>query len=252
MQYDVRYGAAGSHRYAGTFLFVVSHMRSYSSLLCHILGSHPSISGYSEAHQSYFGRNDLDRLARTVREHTGEAALKPFVLDKVLHNNREIAPDVLRRNDVRCLFLLRNPERTIASILEMARSLAHAGPFSDPHQVAAYYDERLACMEDYAAQVTGRAHFIESERLVDDTAGTLAGLTQWLALDEPLSERYRTFRYTGLPGHGDPSPAIKAGRVLPNAADVRADGAAVEIPADALARACAAYERCHRTLLRLR
>src|SRR6185436_15808518 len=92
MQYDVRYGAAGSHRYAGTFLFVVSHMRSYSSLLCHILGSHPAISGYSEAHQSYFGRNDLDRLARTVREHTEEAALKPYVLDKVLHDNTEIAP----------------------------------------------------------------------------------------------------------------------------------------------------------------
>ena len=252
MQYDVRYGAAGSHRYAGTFLFVVSHMRSYSSLLCHILGSHPSISGYSEAHQSYFGRNDLDRLARTVREHTGEAALKPFVLDKVLHNNREIAPDVLRRPDVRCLFLLRNAERTISSILEMARSLGHTGPFSDPHQVAGYYDERLARMEDHAAHVIGRAHFVESERLVEDTAVTLSRLTQWLGLDEPLSDRYRTFRYTGLPGHGDPSPAIKSGRVLPNTLAPRADGEAVAVPAEALARARTAYARCRSTLLRLR
>ena len=170
MQYDVRYGAAGSHRYAGTFLFVVSHMRSYSSLLCHILGSHRAISGYSEAHQSYFGRNDLDRLARSVRDHTGEADLKPFVLDKVLHNYREIAPDVLRRADVRCLFLLRNAEETIASILDMARTMRHTGPFSDPQKVVDYYAERLARMEDYAPQVAGRAPAKRRRRTVDNSS----------------------------------------------------------------------------------
>lgn len=252
MQYDVQYGAAAPHRHGGTFLFVVSHMRSYSSLLCHILGSHRAISGYSEAHQSYFGRNDLDRLARSVRDHTGEADLKPFVLDKVLHNYREIAPDVLRRPDVRCLFLLRNAEETIASILDMARTMRHTGPFSDPQKVADYYAERLARMEDYAPQVAGRAHFVESQQLVDDTAATLARLTRWLALDEPLSDRYRTFRYTGLPGHGDPSPAIKAGRVIANVAERRGDRPPVPIPDDALARGRAAYARCRTALLPLR
>src|SRR5207244_3844376 len=167
MHYDLRYGAAVQHRYAGTFLFVVSHMRSYSSLLCHILGSHPEISGYSEAHQSYLGRNDLDRLARTVREHTGEATLNRFVLDKVLHNHAEIAPDVLRRPDVRCVFLLRKAEDTIASILNMARALEHIGRYSDPQQVVVYYAERLAQMERYGSQVGGRGLFVESERLLD-------------------------------------------------------------------------------------
>ena len=96
MQYDVQYGTAAQRRYAGTFLFVVSHMRSYSSLLCHILGSHPEISGYSETHQSYLGRNDLDRLAKTVREHTGETALNRILLDKVLHNHADIESGILR------------------------------------------------------------------------------------------------------------------------------------------------------------
>ena len=122
------------------------------------------------------------------------------MLDKVLHNHREIAPDVLRRPDVRCLFLLRNAEETIASILDMARTLGHTGPFSDPRQVADYYAERLARMEEYASQVVGRALFVESERLLDDTAAVLARLTQWLALDEPLSDRYRTFPLHGAPG----------------------------------------------------
>lgn len=252
MQYDAQYGTAVTHRYAGTFLFVISHMRSYSSLLCHILGSHREISGYSEAHQSYFGRNDLDRLARMVRDHTGDATLKRFVLDKVLHNHREIAPDILRRPDVRCLFLLRNAEETIASILAMARTMGHTGPFSDPLQVAGYYAERLARMEEYASQVVGRALFVESERLLDDTAGVLARLTQWLALDEPLSDRYQTFRYTGLPGHGDPSPAIKAGRVLASVAERRGDRAPVAPADEALERGRAVHARCYAALSSLR
>jgi len=252
MQYDVQYGTPAPHRHGGTFLFVVSHMRSYSSLLCHILGSHRAISGYSEAHQSYFGRNDLDRLARTVRDHTEDATVKPFVLDKVLHNHREIAPDVLRRADVRCLFLLRNADETMASILDMARTMGHKGAFSDPLQVAAYYEERLARMEDYAPQVAGRAHFVESEELIDATAATLARLSRWLALDEPLSDRYRTFRYTGLPGHGDPSQAIKAGRVITDVAERRAGRVPVPILDEALARGRAAYAHCRAALLPLR
>jgi hypothetical protein len=59
MNYEIRYGTAAPQRYADTFLFVVSHLRSYSSLLCHILGNHPEISGYSEMHQSYLGATTL-------------------------------------------------------------------------------------------------------------------------------------------------------------------------------------------------
>src|SRR5213075_544290 len=44
VQYE--YGAPVA-RHTGRFIFVVSHMRSFSSLLCHILGSHPEISGYA-------------------------------------------------------------------------------------------------------------------------------------------------------------------------------------------------------------
>lgn len=252
MQYGLQYGTAVPHRYAGTFLFVVSHMRSYSSLLCHILGSHPEISGYSEAHQSYFGRNDLDRLARSVREHTGDATLKRFVLDKVLHDHREIAPDILRRPDVRCLLLLRNAEDTIASILNMVKAMGHAGPYADPRQVVEYYARRLEQMKQYAPQVVGRALFVESERLLDDTAAVLARLTQWLALDEPLTPEYRSFRYTGVPGHGDPSSNIRMGKVVSRDSQTRRDYAPTPIPEDALACGHAAYVACHAALSKLR
>lgn len=252
MHYEFQYGAAAPHRHRGAFLFVVSHMRSYSSLLCHILGSHPEISGYSEAQQSYFGRNDLDRLARIVSEHTGEAAIKRYVLDKLLHNSREIAPDILRRPDVRCIFLLRNAGDTIASILEMAHSLRHTGDFSDPSRVVAYYAERLAQMEQCGAHIVDRAIFVESERLLDDTAALLARLSQWLDLAAPLSAEYRTFRYTGLPGHGDPSPHIKSGRIVASDIDRHREYVQIGIADDVLERGNAAYARCRAALAHLR
>jgi len=252
MHYDFQYGTAAPHRHEGTFLFVVSHMRSYSSLLCHILGSHREISGYSEAQQSYFGRNDLDRLARTVREQTGEPALKRYVLDKVLHNNREIAPDVLRRSNVRCIFLLRNASDTIASILNLAHTMRSKGDYSDPSRVIAYYGQRLGQMEAYVPQVAGRALFVESERLLDDTVTLLPRLAQWLGLAEPLSPEYRTFRHTGRPGHGDPSPHIKAGKIVADDGYRHRDYVPIAIADDVLERGNAAYARCRAALSQLR
>src|SRR6476469_7240809 len=136
-----QYGAQPA-RHTGCFLFVVSHMRSFSSLLCHILGSHPEISGYGEAQLSYFSRLDLQRLARKVQQITGNAALGRYVLDKILHNHREIAPRILDRPEIRVLFLLRNAEDTVQSILNMSRSRGHKGKFSDPVHVLDYYVKR--------------------------------------------------------------------------------------------------------------
>src|SRR5262249_56591904 len=124
------------------------------------LGSHREISGYSEANVAYFGRSGLRQLEWTVRERTGEPALKRFLLDKVLHNDRGIAPDVLRRPDVRCIFLLRNARDTITSILNLARVLGGREQVPDPSVAANYYTARLAHIEEYGSHVGGRAIFV--------------------------------------------------------------------------------------------
>ena len=49
------------------YVIVLSHMRSYSTLLAHLLGSHPEIAGYAEMHTSYAQRRDLLRLRRKWR-----------------------------------------------------------------------------------------------------------------------------------------------------------------------------------------
>ena len=241
MQYTFSYGAQPEGRYRGSFLFVVSHMRSYSSLLCHILGSHPEISGYTETQRSYRSRSDLNGLATAVRATTGEAVLGRYVLDKILHNNLRIVPDVLVRPDVKVLFLIRTAEDTITSILNMSRALGNEGEFSDPEGVLNYYVSRLQQIDAYSQQLAFNALLIAAERLITETAATLDGLSQWLNLEQPLSASYRTFKFTGTRGHGDPSPSIMAGTVVTDAEERHRSYVPIAVPQHVFLRGNAAY-----------
>jgi hypothetical protein len=249
MTFELQYGAPVHARYAGKYIFVLSHMRSFSSLLCHILGSHPAISGYGETHQSYLMKTDLERLARRVREQTGNTALRAHVLDKVLHNRHEIAPNILGRPDVKCVFLLRNAEDTLSSSVNVMQLLGRPERFT-LRDMLDYYVARLAQLVRYGAQLGSSAHFVESDRLIGETDAVLADLSRWLALDEPLTSEYQTFPLTGVFGHGDPSPNIKAGRVVASAADRRQGYAPVGLPPDVLERGEAAYIACRSALSR--
>ena len=109
------------------YLFVLSHMRSYSSLLAHILGSHEEISGYSEIHQSYRWWYDLMRLRYKVYLANNNQLNGRFVLDKMLHNRSYISDSILNRNDVHIILMLRNPEDTARSIINMGIRAANKG-----------------------------------------------------------------------------------------------------------------------------
>ncbi|MGH8851040.1 MAG: sulfotransferase family protein [Casimicrobiaceae bacterium] len=254
MQGNVQYqsGSPLHSRRAGSYVFVVSHMRSFSSLLCHILGSHPEISGYAEAHLSYFSRLDLQRLARKVQELTGNPVLGKYVLDKVLHNHREIAPAILERPEIKVLFLLRNAEDTISSILSLGRAGGGKGKFSEPVHVLNYYSRRLRQLGHYGRQLGGKALFLESERLLTDTDQVLQELSRWLGLGEGLKGDYRTFPLTGAPGYGDPSPNILAGKIVRNAEERHRHCPTISIPGDLVQQAVAAHAACREGLARHR
>ena len=245
VQYE--YGAQLT-RHTGRYLFVVSHMRSFSSLLCHILGSHPEISGYGEAQLSYFSRLDLQRLARKVQQITGTPTLGRYVLDKVLHNHREIAPGILDRPEIKVLFLLRNAEDTVRSILNMSHSRGHKGKFSEPMRVLEYYITRLRQLEDYCAHLGGNALFLESERLLSDTERVLLELSRWLELGGPLKADYRTFRHSGEAGYGDPSPTILAGTVIRDDEARHQHYVSIPISDELLQQGLAAHASCREGL----
>lgn len=193
-------------------LFILSHMRSYSSVLSHVLGSHPQIDGYCETHLRYRFSFDLLRLKWRVRKLTGEPLRGRYVLDKILHNYA-VATAILENPHTRAILLLRQPVDVVQSIVHMGRHLDLNEQNSNVANATQYYIERLGQLARLARVFGKRAAFVESEMLVSQTDDTLAFLQNFLDLDSPLERRYRSFAKTGQPGYGDPSEMIHSGEI---------------------------------------
>jgi hypothetical protein len=194
------------------YLFVLGHMRSYSSLLCHILGSHPQVDGYCETHVKYRTRFDLMRLRSRVVKLTGEPLRGRYVLDKVLHNY-PFAASILRNPNTLAIVLVRRPVPTVQSIVNMGLHYSDVAWYRDLEVVARYYEERLAALVRLADELRGRVMFLEAETLLSQTGDVLQSVGRLLELSEPLRSDYRRFAHTGEGGFGDPSEAISTGRV---------------------------------------
>jgi hypothetical protein len=218
-------------------------MRSYSSLLCHILGSHPEINGYAEMHQSYRGRIDLLRLnARVYRSLDGGLDGR-FVLDKILHNFYSVADSMLERTSVYPIFLIRDPADSLASIIEMGKRIPSVAWYSDPRQVTDYYETRLRELVRSAESLDRSVFFLRAEQLIRESRPTLDSLRCFLGLGSPLEESYSLFKNTGRQGWGDDSRTILQGRIVRVARP-----AAPAIEDGLLLRARSAYDECCREL----
>jgi hypothetical protein len=222
-----------------SYVLVLGHMRSYSSLLCHILGSHPEIAGYAEMHLTYRNVLDLLRLRARVFRSLGCVLPGRFVLDKVLHDEYVVAPSILRRQDVHAIVVVRRPAETIQSVLAMGKRIPSVAWYSDVDAAVDYYVRRLRSL----AQVREHAShclFVRAEDVVEETSRALAEIEQFLGLEQGLTAEYDIFPHTGDPGWGDDSAAIRAGRVVHPAKRSDRDTP----PQTTLAAAIRSYEEC--------
>lgn len=220
-------------------ILILSHMRSYSSLLCHILNSNPDVAGYVETHRSYSGSLDFAKLRRSVLITTEGRLDGRYVLDKLLHNHAKVAPDVLRRDDVSVIFSVREPERSIRSTIAMGRKLPKADWKADPTKVVDYYVRRMEQLLILAELEIRSVISIDAEALIDDTPTVLQLLTDFLSLSAPLTEQYQTSEFTGKPRYGDPSRFIGEGTIIRS----RDDYGHIDLSIEEMLRATAAYER---------
>jgi hypothetical protein len=189
-------------------------MRAYTSLVGHILGSHPEIDGYYELHRGYLTADDLEQQRAQYAEHD---RLKPgsrYLFDKLLHNDYALNLALPELADAVVLVALRPPEPTLKSIVALFARKPGEDPYATPTGAARYYLDRLAALADFSARHAGRTRYFDAPLIRDDPPRLLAALARWLALATPLSERYRTFSRTGVAGAGDSSPALAGGRVL--------------------------------------
>jgi hypothetical protein len=228
-----------------TRIFLLSHMRAYTSLLGHILGSHPEIDGYYEMQRSYAAGEDLQRQ---VREYAQRERLKPgsrYLFDKLLHNDFTLNLALPELRDAVILITLRQPEPTLKSILSLFAKKDIDDPYADPAGATKYYIERLHALATFGRQQSKRYHYFDAERLRADTGHLLDDLGRWLRLKSPLSEHYRLFSQTGMARKGDSSPAIAAGHI------VRQQNRYPEITLDPalLRQATQAYHLCRQQLV---
>jgi hypothetical protein len=230
------------------YLFVLGHMRCYSSVLAHVLGSHPEISGYGETHVKYRRRSDIAIMRWRILRATGQWPSGRYLLDKQLHNGMHIPPQLRpgqRGNArVRCLIVVRRPRSTLNSIVRMGEITGNAHD-RDWSAAADYYCRRLAALQLHAAEFSNRSLAVAAETIRARPQAVLARVSSHLQLAEPLCAEYVLGRYTGRSGHGDISERIRAGRILPYAAEGPASEPPERVlPAGVAERCERAYERC--------
>lgn len=217
-------------------LFLLSHMRSYSSLLCHILNTNPDIDGYGELEISYRSPIDLISMRYGVALSTRERLAGQYVLDKLLHRRFELADAIVQLPTAKFMLSIREPEASVRSIVAMGRQRSAKDWKADPQRAAQHYTRRI---DDLCAFVERRSDVLAfpADAVTTHPETFLAGLTEWLDLDEPLRPQYRTGRQTGTAGFGDTSAQISSGTI--NVDRPKHD---VELPPDLVDEIWAKYE----------
>lgn len=201
------YGGKSLLKHKG-FIFLFSHMRAYTSVLSHVIGSHPDITGYSEMHQKIRYYPELMWLSKRVQELNDKAVANRYVYNKILHDH-QIGNRILDRKDVKALVMIREPLQTIESIIKIG-----AGGITTVDHAKQYYIQRLQSLRQLLERRDGNCCYLDGQALITDTSRSLSVLSEYLQLTPPLSEHYSIFSNTGKPKFGDPSKNIMSGKIL--------------------------------------
>lgn len=191
-------------------IFILAHMRSGSTLLSHILMSHPDVLGYGERNAAYHNKIDLDHLIIDVTYHRRRPFhIYPFILDQINHTTLLTDAHILHQPHVYTIFLIREPE---ASLTSMVNVLGQFHGFTQD-QALAHYTERLPALVHLSQNHPDPAHTfcLTYSDIVKRTKPTLTALQTFLQLGSPLSAKYKQFSFTGK--RGDPSHNIFRGHI---------------------------------------
>ncbi len=245
-----------ARRRSHEYVLIFSHARSYTTLLCHILGSHHEISGYYESLMWYATAGDLAQLNTRALQHGCYREGCRYFIDKILYNEIYVSDDVLGHPLVTPIFMVREAEPAIESLVRMRlreHELGiHLWQNGDRRAIAEaaaeYYTSRLGMLRMLCTRLEAlgkRGLFLPGRCLLDNTASTFRFLERELGLSGPLREEYTVFKNTGRSGCGDTSETIRSGRIVRE----RSDQEVVSIPPAHLDEARQAYAECSEYLL---
>jgi hypothetical protein len=235
--YRLVYYGSKSYR----FIFILSHMRSGSSLLTKLISDNPDVNGFGETYLPYRTPRDygssIGKILRVNRQSKKNGQGR-YILDKLLFDY--LLPldaiDLLLAKNVRVIFLIREPKPAIASMMNTMKMTAE--------ESCNYYITRLAMLERYAEIITAssQAVMVTHKQILEQTDAVFRFLEHYLDLSVPLQETYEP---TARPSYGnDPSPNLASGRILRNIPKQ----ALTQFPEEWLQRTQNSYIHCSQVL----
>jgi hypothetical protein len=215
-------------------IILLSHMRSRSSVLSHILGSHDEIAGYYEQHQRHADLFFEIKVKANLLLDNNLSSQHRYLYDKVLHERFD--PKSLQ--DYKVIVLIRQPSSTLKSLMSMG-GITNSLWGKDPYRAFAYYCQRLQSITDIVEKNNIDVCFVKADDLVEKTDYVLNEISIFLDLSYPLSSHYRLFDKTGKAIYGDTSDNIKLGSIVKTENNIT-----VDVPDELLDIAKYYYERC--------
>ncbi len=226
-------------------IFLLSHMRAFTTLAGHILGSHPQINGYYEMHISYEDASALDKQLDVFLEGDALKENSQYLFDKLLHNDYLLKPEQLGLGNIKILISLLEPEHTIKSIVDLFARKEVDDLYASPVEAANYYIARIQAIADFSRTADQFYYYFDAELFQRAPETLLPKLSDWLELESPLSERYQIFSHTGKARKGDSSERIHSGRIDRTPVDY----SHVVVPEDVLRTAREVYRKCRRQII---
>lgn len=192
-------------------IFVISTMRSYTSVFSHILGSHKDILGKGEKHLKYGNLNYKNHVFECLFQQRSFFPRYQYILDNVNWDGEEPTGEFLdlENDNTKIIFLLRNPNDTLASIIKR-------GGLSW-YDISNYYLKRLQSISIFKDKLTNKSInylYIEAEGFILNRDKYLNKISKYLGLKSTLIDRYKTDKLTGHSGYSDDSKNIFSKKLL--------------------------------------
>lgn len=202
------YSVPGLHRTTQPLL-VLGHMRCGSTLLAHLLNSHPEMAGYGETHRSYQRLRDFWGLRAHVYVRQPTLRIRArYVTDKNVNSVFPVDPVILGQSSAKVVLIAREPVASLGSLLRIL-------PDWSEEQALEHYVERVELLRRVVTTVGAeRSFFLTHHQLIHASASTLHGLTEFLGLQSPLKETYEPTATTGQWGWGDTTERIWSGKIV--------------------------------------
>jgi len=226
-------------------IFLLSHMRAFTSLAGHILGSHPGINGYFEMHISYDDASALDKQLDMFLQFETPKKNSRYLFDKLLHNDYRLNTGLFEPAGLKLLVALMEPEKTVKSIVDLFQQKGTEALYASPLEAANYYIERIRVLADFCRTTDQPYYYYDAELFQEAPDRLLGKLTDWLELASPLTGRYQLFSQTGKAGKGDSSRFIYSGKIE----KTRVDYSHITVPENILSRARESYRDCRSSII---